>query len=132
MIASPAAKSALFFLGLSLLACHELDAVARHEWRLMVVLERLDDETGFLAFVLGHVPAFAALFWLTAHDSPRVRWWSRLVVDVFLVVHAGLHYSMSGDPLYEFRPPVETITVYGGAVVGMWHAGVTGRGTGAV
>ena len=115
-------ESALFFLGLSLLACHELDAVARHEWRLLSILSLLEDEAGFVAFVLAHVPLFAALFWLTAHDSPRVRWRSRLAVDVFLVIHAGLHYSLSGHSLYEFEPPIETITVYGGALVGACHA----------
>ena len=120
-------KSALFFLGLSLLACHELDAVARHEWRLLPILSMLDDEAGLVAFVLAHVPAFAALFWLTAHDSPPIRWWSRLVVDLFLIVHAGLHFSLSGSPLYEFHPPVETITVYGAAVVGACHAVIAGR-----
>ncbi len=112
----------VFCLALALLACHEIDAVARREWRMLIFLDRLDDADGLKAFMLIHIPLFTALFWLTAHPSTHVRFASQLGVDAFLAIHAILHFSLSGHALYEFEPPVETITVYGGAAAGVVHA----------
>ena len=56
----------LFYLGFSLLACHELDAVARHEWRLLPVLNKLNDDSGLIVFVLLHIPCL-----LYTSPSPR-------------------------------------------------------------
>lgn len=112
----------VFCLALALLACHELDAVARREWRMLPVFDRLDDDAGQKAFALAHIPLFTGLFWLAAHPSARLRIACQLAVDAFLVFHAALHFSLSGDRLYEFEPPVETITVYGGAAAGIVHA----------
>ena len=111
----------LFYLGFSLLACHELDAVARHEWRLLPVLNKLNDDSGLIVFVLLHIPAFTLLIWLTGHHTEKIRWRSQILFDLFLIVHGIAHYLFSGHPLYEFEPPIETITVYGGALVGFFH-----------
>lgn len=111
----------LFYVGLALFACHELDAVARYEWRLLPGLSMLDDDTGQITFVLLHIPLFALLFWLTGHRDDQIRLGGQLSVDVILIVHGLVHFALSGHPLYEFEAPVETITVYGGALVGLFH-----------
>lgn len=113
---------ALFYLGLALFVCHELDAVARHEWMLLPILNQMHDETARNAFILLHIPLFALLFWLTGHRSDVIRLRSQLAIDGFLLVHAVLHLSVSGSETYEFTGPVETITVYGGALIGCVHA----------
>lgn len=112
---------ALFYLGLTLLVCHELDAVFRHEWRILPGLNLLQDGPARTAFILIHIPAFVALFWLTGHSSNVIRSRSQLGVDIFLIGHAAVHLVISGHELYEFEPPVETITIYGGALVGLFH-----------
>lgn len=114
----------LFYVGLALFACHELDAVARHEWRLLPGLSLLDDDAGQITFVLLHIPLFILLFWLTGHRSEQIRHTSQLSVDGLLLVHGLAHFVLSGHPLYEFRAPVETLTVHGGALVGLVHAGL--------
>lgn len=116
------ALHAFFYLGLTLLICHELDAVFRHEWRILPGLSLLQDGPARTVFILIHIPAFVVLFWLTGHKSEIIRWRSQLGVDIFLVGHAVVHFGMSGHELYEFEPPVETITVYGGALAGFIHA----------
>lgn len=116
------ALHALFYLGLALLVCHELDAVFRQEWRILPGLNLLQDGSGRTVFILIHIPAFVALFWLTGHISDVIRKRSQLGVDVFLIGHAVVHFMMSGHELYEFEPPVETITIYGGALMGFLHA----------
>ena len=114
-------KHALFYLGLSLLACHELDAVARHEWRLLPILDLLPDETGQTVFIIAHIPLFLAIFWLTGHRSPAIRHRSQMAIDGFLVVHAIAHFVLSDQELYEFEGPLEWLFVYGGGVVGASH-----------
>lgn len=111
----------LFYVGLALFACHELDAVGRHEWRLLPIFSSFDDHIGLVAFVLAHIPLFTFLFWATGHQSETIRGRSQLGVDGFLVTHAVIHFALSGHSLYEFEAPVETITVYGGAIVGLAH-----------
>ena len=114
-------KQGLFYLGLALLATHELDAVARHEWRLLPIFSMLPDDTGRLWFILVHIPLFAMLFWLSGHASPKVRLRSQLTLDIFFLLHGVIHFALSKHALYEFRAPVETITVYGAALVGLVH-----------
>ena len=63
----------LFFIGLSLLLCHELDAVAQAEWRLLPVLRTLTDASAYPIFVWLHVPLFALVLWWTGSTSLPVR-----------------------------------------------------------
>jgi len=117
----------LFFLGLSLLVCHELDAVFHLEWRLLPVLNVLPDATAQKAFVIAHIPLFTAIFWLVGHRSFVIRRRSRMVVDGFLIVHAAIHFLLSNHELYEFEAPLEGLLVYGGAAVGLSHLLVARR-----
>lgn len=108
----------VFFLGLALLATHELDAMTHKEWRLLPILDQLDDDKARAAFVLLHIPLFWVLFFLTSSKSPSVRTVVQIGVSLFLVAHAIIHFNLSGHALYEFQAPIETITVYGGAIAG--------------
>lgn len=112
---------AIFFMGLALLATHELDAMTRHEWRLLPVLSQLSDESGRFWFVLLHIPVFGLMFWLTGHRNPRIRVTAQRITSGFLVAHGGIHFALSGHALYEFEAPIETVTVYGGAACGLLH-----------
>jgi len=112
---------ALFCIGFALLVCHELDAVARHEWRLLPVLNLLPDQAGYFAFVILHVPVFAALFWLTGHTSSIIRTRSQMALDAFLIIHAGLHFALSGHALYEFDNQLSNALIFGGAAAGLAH-----------
>lgn len=111
----------IFWLAMAFFAGHELDAVAQHEWRLLPLLNLLNDEDGQIAFVLLHIPFFAGLFWAAGHEAGPIRLRSRLAFDIYLVVHAGVHFALSGHALYTFEAPVETITVYGGAATATAH-----------
>lgn len=111
----------LFYLGLGLLLGHEMDAVHKHEWRLLFILRSMPDERARDLFVLAHVPLVVVLLWLVGHSSEDVRLWTMAVTDAFLVVHAGLHWRLSDHPKYEFNTPVSRLLIYGAAVVGAVH-----------
>lgn len=114
-------RHALFYLGLALLAGHELDAVGSAEWRLMPGLDLLADATAETVFIALHIPLFALVFWLTGHRARGLRTGSQRVIDVFLIIHAGLHAVLSGDAEYHFETPLSDLLIFGGAAVGALH-----------
>ena len=96
------AASLLFFLLLSLVIVHELDAIRRHEWRMFVVLTKMDDERAFQIFSTLHIPLLMVIFWLITNPSVIVVFWFEVVLDVFLIIHKFLHYSFQKHPQNEF------------------------------
>ena len=121
---SSTALDIVFYLALALLCTHEIDAATKGEWRLLPLLSALPDPSGFFWFVVLHIPLFTAIFWLTGHPKPNVARVSRICVSVFLIAHGGIHFALSGHEKYIFAPPLETITVYGGALAGLLYLGL--------
>ena len=117
-----------FYAVLALLFAHELDAVERHEWRLLPGLRSLPDGVAGRLFVLLHVPLFVAVLALVTHPSGRTRRRFRLALDVFAVVHAGLHGRFSDHPEYEFDAPSSRLLIAGAAVAGLLDLGLRSTG----
>ena len=115
------ARDLWFYVGLSFLLCHELDAVAQSEWRLLPVLGGLTDANAYVAFVALHVPLFAVLLWLAASPSARTHLLTQAGIDLFLVVHAVLHASLSHRSEYTFHSTLSETLIFGGAVFGLVH-----------
>ena len=92
----------IYYLGLSALFAHEMDAVRAQEWRLLYVLRGLPEAAAYPAFLLLHLPLFFVLLWLGHHPARRRREGFRALVAGFLVVHAGLHARLAEDPLNGF------------------------------
>lgn len=128
---SPAARREWVFLaGFSLLLTHELDAVARSEWRVLPLLEWLPDDTGFVVFVVLHVPLFAVLLWLVGHVDLQVRRRWQRIVAAFLVLHAGLHLVFSGHAHYDFHAALSRSLIFGGGAFGALFLVLDGRAQG--
>lgn len=111
-------KDSLFFLALGSLFTHELDAMPNHEWRGLPILGTLPDDVAMTAFVVLHVPFFAAVVALVASPIERIRTIARLVVASFVVLHAGLHALSIGDTAYEFSSLLSNLLIFGGALFG--------------
>ncbi len=112
-------KNLLFYLGLSTLIAHELDAMTQSEWRLLYGLRRLSEPAAASTFVALHVPLMAGILWLTTHELESVRGRSRLALSIFLVVHAGLHQRLSDHPAYTFTSPLSVSLIYGAGLLGL-------------
>lgn len=117
----------LFFTGLAFLLCHELDAVAQAEWRLLPFLSGMSDGDAYVVFVLLHVPLLASALWWTGSTAPRVRYRSQLVVDAFLVIHAGLHTALRSHEDYTFHTTLSEVCIYAAAALGLIHAALSIR-----
>lgn len=90
----------LFWTVVATFFTHELDAVKRHEWRVLPVLRALPEAAGEQLFVWLHLPLFLAVIWYGQEDAESV---FALSVSVFAVVHVGLHWLFRKHPAYEFN-----------------------------
>jgi len=117
----------LFYTGLAFLLCHELDAVAQAEWRLLPFLSGMNDGDAYAAFVALHIPLFALVLWWTGSTTLRTRRRSQLFVDAFLVIHAGLHTALRSHEAYTFHTTLSEACIYGAAALGLIHTALSIR-----
>jgi hypothetical protein len=102
----------LFFLGLALILLHEMDAMRCHEWRIFPGLSQLSERTGFMLFMILHIPLFVVIF---SHlDSLEFR----KGFDIFLIIHMGAHLLFLRHPKNEFRDWLSWSIICGAALFG--------------
>lgn len=111
----------LFVVGISLLLTHELDAIQHHEWRLFAFLRPFGEERAYQLFVLLHIPLFILFLWLVI--AP-VRW-LEIALDLFLIIHVGLHYLFRNHPDYTFSGWFSHGVIAAAGVVGALHLVLT-------
>ena len=108
-------EAPFFLLGLSLLFVHELDAVRCHEWRIFPGLSALSDEWGLRLFVLLHIPLlYGLLEAVAAGPGPKLV----AVLDLFYILHLGLHLLFLRHPRNEFRDRLSWTLIVGAAICG--------------
>ncbi len=90
----------IYYTMIGTLFTHELDAVKRHEWRILPLLRVLPDRIGAQIFIWLHVPLFAGLLWAGDGDPANS---TRIGMSVFAIIHVGLHFLLRGHPNYEFN-----------------------------
>ena len=111
----------LFWLNLALLLVHELDAIRRQEWRMFAFLNRLDDEKAHQLFALLHAPLFVLIFWFLSRSNQPIYFWFQLAVDLFLVIHWGLHLLFRSHPANAFTTFFSKRLIEGMALLGLVH-----------
>ncbi len=90
-----------FYLGLSSLIIHEMDAVRCKEWRIFPGLSLLDDNWGFKIFMLAHVPLFYFIFAGLIGQNTNTK--LVLGLDIFFIIHVGLHLLFLMHKKNEFK-----------------------------
>ena len=116
-----------FWLMAGFLATHELDAMVRHEWRVLPVLRLLPDETGKQVFLWAHVPFFALVMWIAGQGPFST---PALVLSAFSIVHVGLHWIFRNHPAYEFRGFGSNALIVLAGLSGAAHVAVVTAGIG--
>ena len=112
-------KNTAFYLGISLLFTHELDAMSNHEWRVLPGLNALSEAAGATAFLVAHVPLFALVIAFIASLNLKTRAKARNIASGFLIAHAAAHYLFSDNSAYEFSSLVSSLLIYGAALCGV-------------
>ncbi len=114
-------RTILYYLGISALFTHELDAVINMEWRLLYHLRTLPDVTASSLFVALHFPFFFLFLYLSHHRSTLVKERFRLAVCAFLIVHGILHFRLSSEPLYLFESALSNTYIASASLIGLLH-----------
>lgn len=102
----------VFFIGISFILLHEMDAVRCHEWRIFPGLSLLNDQLGFVLFMLAHVPLLTWLIYFVGNPSFRNGF------DIFLLIHLGLHLMFLKHPKNEFKDWISWTIISGAAICG--------------
>jgi hypothetical protein len=106
-----------FYLGLSFLIVHEMDAVRCKEWRILPILSLLNDKIGFTVFILAHVPLLYIIFW-QCQSIPNSRSFIQ-GFDIFMIIHMGLHILLLKHKHNEFIEPISWFIIIGAGVCGL-------------
>jgi hypothetical protein len=126
MILIPA--QVMFWLCLSLMMVHELDATWHKEWRLLPGLSSLPDRWGRIVFVLAHIPIFWWVLYQVGQDvsvastmtntitSPST---FRIGFDVFAIAHLGAHYLLRKHPANAMTGWDSWLLIVGAALAGL-------------
>lgn len=92
----------LYYATVASLLAHELDAVKRHEWRVLPLTSFLPERIGEQAFIWVHVPLVWAILALGEGSTAAG---FRLAFCAFAVIHVGLHWLYRRHPANEFNNP---------------------------
>ncbi len=90
----------LFYLALALIWTHELDAYARHEWRVMPLLNQLPDQMAGRIFLWAHVPLMYLTVVVVLAGPAGI---GAGILAGFCVVHVGLHRIFRNHPANELN-----------------------------
>lgn len=104
-----------FLLGLAFLIGHELDAVRCREWRMFPGLSALSERRARSLFIGLHVPLLYVLLsaLVTGPGATLVA-----ALDLFFVLHLGLHLLFFRHPKNEFGDALSWTLIAGAAVSG--------------
>jgi cbb3-type cytochrome oxidase subunit 3 len=92
----------LYYFMLTTFICHELDAMQRHEWRVLPLTRFLPDQTGRQVFLWLHLPLLFLIFWLGEVEENYA---FKIGLSAFAIIHVGLHWMFRKHEKYEFNNP---------------------------
>jgi hypothetical protein len=111
----------IFYIGIVLLLTHELDAISCHEWRMFPFICRLEESLGYRVFVMLHIPLLVLIFWFITHSSESMRYGFQVGMDIFFILHLGIHYLFRSHPKNEFRGTFSKSLIWLTALAGFVH-----------
>jgi hypothetical protein len=89
---------------------HELDAVNCQEWRMLPLLNFLDDNVGYQMFTI--------LFGIHSNKNGNQILFQ---LSVFNIIHTGLHVLAGWCPRNQFSSPLSWSLIIGGGFCGTIH-----------
>ena len=106
----------LFIINVAFLVIgHEMDAIQQHEWRFFFAKTGMSDQASYRLFTALHIPLFVLIIWNLQSVSFQIGF------DLFLVLHAGVHWLLRNHPLISFNSWFSRLWIFGGAFLGLLH-----------
>jgi len=107
-----------FFVGLSFILVHEMDAIRCQEWTMFPLLSRLNEKTGYFVFTAIHVPLYllllSALYGQNGLNPSPV-----IGLDIFFIIHVFLHVLFLRHPKNQFISVFSWIIILGAGIAGL-------------
>lgn len=110
--------SVWFGLMIAFFVTHELDAVKRHEWRVLPLTSWLPDPVAERVFVWAHVPLTLLILWAVAQGADSD---PAMAFSGFAVLHVVLHWFFRNHPENEFRGIDAWLPILAAGFFGMLH-----------
>jgi hypothetical protein len=107
----------LFYIGLSFLTVHELDAMRCREWRIFPGLSLLSDKLGQLVFIFAHIPLFLFVFYRLTNGTNLDSFVKGF--DIFMIIHVGLHLLFLKHKNNEFKDWTSWTIIIGAGLFGL-------------
>jgi hypothetical protein len=105
-----------FYLAISFILMHEMDAIRCKEWRIFPLLSMLNDDLGFKVFMLAHIPLFTLVF-MGLNQANNGQFIKGL--NVFFIVHLGAHLLFLFHKKNEFKDWISWSIISGAALFGL-------------
>lgn len=106
-----------FYLGFSFILMHEMDAIRCKEWRIFPGISTLKEHSGFVVFMLAHIPLYLLLVWgliASGNTAGVIRG-----LDLFFIIHMGLHVVFLLHEKNEFKDFLSWFIILGAALFGL-------------
>ena len=107
-----------YWLMVSALLTHELDAIKNHEWRILPILQNLPDDVGEQIFIWMHLPLVFLVFWLSQFGAGSV---FAIGLSAFAIIHVGLTWLLRNHPAYEYNDLSSWLLICLAGVLGGLH-----------
>ena len=110
-------ENIFFYLGLSFLIVHEMDAVRCREWRILPGLSSLGNKTGLIVFLVAHIPLLVWII-MELNQNPINKMFIKCF-DIFMIVHVGLHVLFLRHKNNEFNDWISWVFIIGAGIFGL-------------
>ena len=114
----------LFLIIVSLLLIHEMDAIRAKEWRLFPFLKDMAEETAYWVFTAIHLPLYLVALYFITCGSAISNYVTKIVIDVFLLAHAILHYCFRKKENNGFHSRYSKMIIYFLALLALAHLSI--------
>ena len=108
-------NSSIFYLGVTLLLVHEIDAIRCKEWRIIPGLSSLKERAAMITFMLLHIPLF---YWIIYEINAEQQNF-RTGFDIFLIIHLILHILFLWHKNNEFKDWISWTIIIGAGICGI-------------
>ncbi len=106
-----------FYLGLTLIIMHEMDAIRCKEWRIFPGLSLLNEDWGFKVFMVAHIPLFFFLFYTLSDPENSESLINGL--NIFFLIHFALHLLFLLHKKNEFKDWISWTIISGAGLFGL-------------
>ncbi|MHC1684510.1 MAG: DUF6713 family protein [Clostridiaceae bacterium] len=107
----------LFYINISLLLVHEMDAIRCKEWRMFIFLKDMEEDTAYRIFTIVHIPLYILLILLILNEADKFS----IILDFLLILHSIVHFLFRKNKKNGFNNLFSQVIIYAMGVISILH-----------